>query len=244
MGDDARLSRHVRRAQPPSTYRRAELEHVAALHNGRVERHDVHTATAAALNNIPESQVTKDQRYRAKAVNFGILYGMGVVALQKNLKTDRKEAQKFYDDYFETFTTLANYLEETKANARITGYTETLFGRRRYFEGIKSSLPFIRSQAERMAINAPIQGTLADIVKLAMVAVSKWIDAHKMRGKIDLLLQIHDELIFEIDEDEIEKIAPEIKKIMENVLTEEQKKGVPIIVEGSVGKSWGEMKGL
>ncbi|MBP9763378.1 MAG: hypothetical protein KBD10_01365 [Candidatus Pacebacteria bacterium] len=205
---------------------------------------DIHSSVASLVFEVPENEITKLMRVKAKTINFGILYGMGVVALQKNLKTDRKEAQKFYDDYFETFTTLANYLEETKANARITGYTETLFGRRRYFEGIKSSLPFIRSQAERMAINAPIQGTLADIVKLAMVAVSKWIDAHKMRGKIDLLLQIHDELIFEIDEDEIEKIAPEIKKIMENVLTEEQKKGVPIIVEGSVGKSWGEMKGL
>ncbi len=205
---------------------------------------DIHSSVASLVFGVPENEITKLMRVKAKTINFGILYGMGVVALQKNLKTDRKEAQKFYDDYFETFTTLANYLEETKANARITGYTETLFGRRRYFEGIKSSLPFIRSQAERMAINAPIQGTLADIVKLAMVAVSKWIDAHKMRGKIDLLLQIHDELIFEIDEDEIEKIAPEIKKIMENVLTEEQKKGVPIIVEGSVGKSWGEMKGL
>jgi DNA polymerase-1 len=169
---------------------------------------------------------------------------MGVVALQKNLKTDRKEAQKFYDDYFETFTTLANYLEQTKADARIHGYTETLFGRRRYFEGIKSSLPFIRAQAERMAINAPIQGTLADIVKLAMVRVAKWIEENKLNGKIDLLLQIHDELIFEIDEDEIEKLAPQIKAIMEDVLTDEQKKGVPIIVEGACGQSWGEMKSL
>jgi DNA polymerase I-like protein with 3'-5' exonuclease and polymerase domains len=205
---------------------------------------DIHSSVASLVFGVPENEVTKSMRIKAKTINFGILYGMGVVALQKNLKTDRKEAQKFYDDYFETFTTLANYLEETKTNAKIYGYVETLFGRRRYLEGIKSSLPFIRAQAERMAINAPIQGTSADITKLGMVAVSKWIDENKMRGKIDLLLQIHDELIFEVDEDEIEKLAPEIKKIMENVLSEDQKKGVPIIVEGAVGKSWGEMKGL
>ncbi len=205
---------------------------------------DIHSSVAALVFGVPENEVTKSMRIKAKTINFGILYGMGVVALQKNLKTDRKEAQKFYDDYFETFTTLANYLEGTKSNAKIYGYVETLFGRRRYLEGIKSSLPFIRAQAERMAINAPIQGTSADITKLGMVAVSKWIDENKMQGKVDLLLQIHDELIFEIDEDEIENIAPEIKKIMENVLSEDQKKGVPIIVEGSVGKSWGEMKSL
>lgn len=205
---------------------------------------DIHSSVASLVFGVPENEITKLMRVKAKTINFGILYGMGVVALQKNLKTDRKEAQKFYDDYFETFTTLANYLEQTKADARIKGYTETIFGRRRYFEGIKSSLPFIRAQAERMAINAPIQGTLADIVKLAMVRVAKWIDENKLNGKIDLLLQIHDELIFEIDEDEIEKLAPQIKEIMEDVLTDEQKKGVPIIVEGACGQSWGEMKSL
>lgn len=206
--------------------------------------HDIHSSVASFVFNVPQNEVTKQMRSKAKTINFGILYGMGVVALQKNLKTDRKEAQKFYDDYFETFKTLAEYLEETKANARIKGYTETLFGRRRYFEGIKSSLPFIRAQAERMAINAPIQGTLADISKLAMVRVSKWIEEEKLKGKLDLLLQIHDELIFEVDEDYIEKVSPKIREIMENVLSEEQKKGVPIIVEGAVGKSWGEMKSL
>lgn len=205
---------------------------------------DIHTSVAAFVFKVDPKDVTKQMRAKAKTINFGILYGMGVVALQKNLKTDRKEAQKFYDDYFETFTTLANYLEQTKADARIKGYTETLFGRRRYFGGIKSSLPFIRAQAERMAINAPIQGTLADISKLAMVEVSKWIEENKMSGKVDLLLQIHDELIFEVDEDYIDKVSPHIKEIMENVLSEDQKKGVPIIVEGSVGKSWGEMKSL
>ncbi len=205
---------------------------------------DIHSSVASFVFKVPQNEVTKAMRAKAKTINFGILYGMGVVALQKNLKTDRKEAQKFYDDYFETFTTLANYLNNTKTDAKIKGYTETLFGRRRYFEGINSSLPFIRAQAERMAINAPIQGTLADITKLAMVRASKWVEENKMNGKVDLLLQIHDELIFEVDEDLVEKVAPEIQKIMENVLSEEQKKGVQIIVEGSVGKSWGEMKSL
>ncbi|MFA7193640.1 MAG: DNA polymerase [Candidatus Paceibacterota bacterium] len=213
---------------------------VEAFRSGK----DIHSSVASLVFGVPENEITKMMRVKAKTINFGILYGMGVVALQKNLKTERKEAQKFYDDYFETFTTLANYLEETKSNAKINGYVETLFGRRRHLDGIKSSLPFIRAQAERMAINAPIQGTSADITKLAMVHVAKWIEENKLNGKIDMLLQIHDELIFEIDEDEIEKLAPQIKKIMENVLTEEQKVGVPIIVECAVGKSWGEMKSL
>ncbi len=205
---------------------------------------DIHSSVASYVFKVPENEINKAMRVKAKTINFGILYGMGVVALQKNLKTDRKEAQKFYDDYFETFTTLAKYLENTKADASRKGYTETLFGRKRYFEGINSSLPFIRAQAERMAINAPIQGTLADITKLAMGHVATWIEENKMSGKIDLLLQIHDELVFEVDEDFVEEIFPKIKEIMENVLSDEQKKGVPIIVEGSVGKSWGEMKGL
>lgn len=205
---------------------------------------DIHSSVACYVFDVSENEVTKAMRTKAKTINFGILYGMGVVALQKNLKTDRKEAQKFYDDYFETFTRLAEYLEETKADAARKGYTETLFGRRRYFEGINSSLPFIRAQAERMAINAPIQGTLADITKLAMVKVEEWIEKEKLSSKIDLLLQIHDELVFEVDEESALKLAPKIKEIMENVLTEDQKKGVPIIVEGAVGKSWGEMKSL
>jgi DNA polymerase I len=194
--------------------------------------------------NVKEDDVDKAMRVKAKTINFGILYGMGVNALQKNLKTDRKEAQKFYDDYFNTFKKLSDYLEETKDFATKNGYTETLFGRRRNFEGINSSLPFIRAQAERMAINAPIQGTQADIIKLAMIKIDEFIKKEKLENKVKLLLQIHDELIFEVDEDLVEEVAKKIKKIMENVLTKEQRGEVPILVDMSQGKSWGEMKSL
>lgn len=203
---------------------------------------DVHTDVASFVFGVPKEKVDKDMRSKAKTINFGILYGMGVSALQKNLKTDRKEAQKFYNDYFETFNELASYLDKTKAEAGRKGYTETLFGRRRYFEGINSKLPFIRAQAERMAINAPIQGTQADVIKIAMIDIYKYLESNNLLNDVKPLLQIHDELIYEIKTDIIEDIAPKIREIMENVLTPEQTKGVPIIANASAGKSWGEMK--
>lgn len=205
---------------------------------------DIHSSVASYVFKVPVESVDKQMRNKAKTINFGILYGMGVTALQKNLKTDRKEAQQFYDDYFNTFTTLAAYLDETKKVAARQGYVTTLFGRRRYFDGITSSLPFIRAQAERMAINAPVQGTSADIIKLAMVRVAEFLKKEKLEGDVQMLLQIHDELMFEVTESKVLDVAPKIKAIMEGVLTLEQSKGVPIVVEASAGLSWGEMKRL
>ena len=205
---------------------------------------DVHTEVAAQVFSVEEDKVTKDMRRKAKVINFGILYGMGVSALQKNLKTDRKEAQKFYDDYFKTFKTLASYLDEVKAETARKGYTETMFGRRRYFEGIKSSLPFIRAQAERMAINAPIQGTEGDLVKLAMVEVDEYLNKKGLKKDVKLLMQIHDEVVYEVKTELIEKVSKEIEKIMEGVLSSKDTKGVPILVDASFGPSWGEMKSL
>ena len=204
---------------------------------------DIHASVASFVFGVPEDKIDKGMRVKAKTINFGILYGMGVSALQKNLKTDRKEAQKFYNDYFETFTTLRDYLESTKVFVQEHGYTETMFGRRRYFDGINSKLPFIRAQAERMAINAPIQGSQADIIKIAMAKVFTYLKEEKSKD-VKMLLQIHDELIFEVPEEQVEEVAKEVTKIMEGVLTEEQTKGVPILVEAQVGQSWGEMKGL
>ena len=202
---------------------------------------DVHTAVAASVFDVPQSDVTKEMRRKAKVINFGILYGMGVNALKTNLGTDRKEAQEFYNTYFERFTGLSQYLEEAKQDATRKGYTETLFGRRRYFPGLKSPLPYIRAQAERMAINAPIQGTAtADIVKMAMVEVNKYIenkDAH-------MLLQVHDELVFEIQKGKEQEIVPKIKEIMETVLSKKETKGVPIVANAETGDNWGDMKEL
>jgi DNA polymerase-1 len=203
---------------------------------------DVHTAVASEVFGVSLDKVDKEMRRKAKVINFGIMYGMGVSALKQNLGTDRAEAQKFYDDYFNKFSGLASYLDAVKSDAVRVGYTETLFGRRRYFEGIKSKIPFIRAMAERMAINAPIQGTEADIVKLAMIKVNDYLTQENLLDKVVLLLQVHDELVFEMQADLVEKISPKIKELMENVVDLEKTKGVVCQVEYKVGDNWGEMK--
>ena len=205
---------------------------------------DVHTAVASEVFGVPLDKVDKEMRRKAKVINFGIMYGMGVSALKVNLGTDRKEAQKFYDDYFAKFSGLASYLDSVKADAVRVGYTETLFGRRRYFDGIKSKIPFIRAMAERMAINAPIQGTEADIVKLAMIKVDEYLRQENLLDKVSLLLQVHDELVFEVKNDLVEKIIPKIKEIMENVVDLKKTKGVICRAEAKVGDNWGEMHGV
>lgn len=202
---------------------------------------DVHTAVAGEVFGVPQSDVTKDMRRQAKVINFGIIYGMGVNALKDNLGSDRKTAQEFYNNYFEKFSTLAKYLDNIKADTARKGYTETLFGRRRYFEGINSHLPFIRAAAERMAINAPIQGTEADIIKLAMIEVEEYLAKEGLQDKVYPLLQVHDELVYEVHESVLEEVVPKIRKIMEGVVSLEQTKDVPILVDASKGKNWGEM---
>jgi DNA polymerase-1 len=210
---------------------------------------DVHTGVASKVFKVKESEVTKDMRRQAKVINFGILYGMGVNALKTNLGSTKDEAQLFYNEYFHTFSRVADFLEETKRFAEQNGYTETLFGRRRYFEGIRSKLPFIRAAAERMAINAPIQGTSADIIKISMRKIFDYINDTKNKevyGKVKMLLQVHDELVFEVEDDKdfIKKISKKIQGIMQDILTEEQSKGVPIITSSNIGLNWGEMKDL
>lgn len=203
---------------------------------------DVHSATASFVFGVPKEKIDSEMRRRAKIINFGILYGMGVNALKVNLGTSREEAQQFLASYFNTFEGLAHYLDEVKNNALKNGFTETLFGRRRYFDGLKSSLPFIRASAERMAINAPIQGTAADIIKIAMNNVFRSIEKEKLLNEVRILLQVHDELVFEVKKERVAQVVPEIKKIMESVLSTELSLGVPIVVNAKVGKNWGEMK--
>jgi DNA polymerase-1 len=203
---------------------------------------DVHAGVAARVFGVKPEEVSVEQRIKAKTINFGILYGMGVNALRQNLKTDRKEAQEFYNNYFETFSRLAKYLEEVKLEAGEKGYTETMFGRRRYFAGFKSPLPYIRAQAERMAINAPIQGTQADIIKIAMKRIDDHIKSEKHEDSMRLILQVHDELVYEVKEDLVEEAEKDFKKIMESVLTEKQSQGVPILADSHMGPNWGELK--
>lgn len=190
---------------------------------------DIHTMTAAEVFGISKSEVTKDMRFRAKALNFGILYGMGAPGFAKSAEISRDEAQSFIDSYFTKFPAINDYIERTKDFARKNGYVATMLGRKRFLPEINSKTPHLRAQAERMAINHPIQGTNADIIKMAMVEV---------HGKYQMLLQIHDELLFEIADGKIEETYPEIKATMENIY----KLTVPLRVEVAVGPSWGELK--
>lgn len=204
---------------------------------------DVHSAVAAQVFGVAEEKVDKEMRRRAKVINFGILYGMGVNALRQNLGegTSRAEAQEFFNAYFNTFTRLAEYLEEVKGFARTHGYTETFFGRRRYFEGIRSSLPFIRAQAERMAINAPIQGTEGDVMRIAMVRIHEHLAGAGLLEEVRMLLQVHDELLFEIREGQVDAVVPTLKRLMEEAFPEREARGVPIVAEVKVGKNWGAL---
>jgi len=206
------------------------------------EGKDVHTAVAAQVFNVPPELVDKEMRRQAKVINFGILYGMGVNALKTNLGTDRATAQKFYNDYFQTYSNLAWYLDKVKADTERLGYTETFFGRRRYLPGIKSKLPFIKAMAERMAINAPIQGTEADIVKVAMLHVDAFIKKNGYEKEVRLILQVHDELVYEIKEELVKKVSPEIKKILENIIDPKETSGVICTTEVAIADNWGEMK--
>jgi DNA polymerase-1 len=206
------------------------------------EGHDVHSAVSSQVFKVPIEEVTKDMRRKAKVINFGILYGMGVNALRANLGSTKQEAEEFLAEYFNTYKTLAQWLEKVKEETKEKGYTTTLFGRRRYFPEIKSKLPYLRASAERMAINAPIQGTQADLIKVAMVRIDEYLVKEKLEDKVRLLIQVHDELDYEIHESVKTQMVKKIKEIMEGVLTEEESSGVPIVANGEVGRSWGELE--
>ncbi len=223
---------------------------------------DVHAAVAAEVFGVPPEMVDYEMRRRAKVINFGILYGMGVNALRANLgeAVSRDEAAKFLSEYFKNFSGLARYIGHTKAEAARLGFTETLFGRRRYLSGFKSALPNLRAQAERMAINAPIQGTQADIIKLAMIQADALIEKNGWRdpstsstsspqagsghAKAELVLQVHDELVYELDRSIADEAANAIRKAMESVAPSDQLSDVPIVVEVSIGENWGTMERL
>ena len=175
-------------------------------------------------------------RYEAKAINFGILYGQGPHGLAQNAKIPYKSAQEFIAKYFEAYTGIRKMIDDSIAEARDKGYAATMFGRRRYLPELDSSNMMIRRSAERMATNTPIQGTAADLIKIAMINIADKIKDHN--AEIKMLLQIHDELIFEIKEDKIDTWLPRIKDLMENAITLK----VPIIVESAIGDNWGELK--
>ncbi len=201
---------------------------------------DIHQATAAAINGVPLDQVTKKMRYGAKEVNFGVLYGMGAYGLSWRAKISLEQAREFIDKYFKEFAGVKQYLDNTLRLAKRDGYVETLFGRRRYVPELKSGNYQLRSAGERMAINMPIQGTAADLIKLAMIEIDK-----KMRQEFKnrpsdarMILQVHDELVFEVKKGLEKKLLPLVKQCMESVA----ELRVPILVEAGVGKNWGEIK--
>jgi DNA polymerase-1 len=205
---------------------------------------DVHREVAAMVFGVAPEKVDYEMRRRAKIINFGILYGMGANALKAQLGSSVAEAHQYLDDYFNTFKTLAEYLESTRGFARKHGYTETLFGRRRQFPEMKSPLPYVRAQAERMAINAPMQGSQADIIKLAMVRVDEYLEKENAKGEVHLLLQVHDELVYEVKDARVAACAEKIQEIMESVLPPSETNGVPIIAEAKSGPNWGNLKPL
>ena len=209
------------------------------------DKEDIHAGVASFVFGVPIDKVDKEMRRKAKVINFGIIYGMGVSALRKNLGGTREEAQRFYDNYFNQFSGVRDYLESVKEFAVKTRYTETLFGRRRYFPNINSKIPFLRAMAERTAINAPVQGTAADIIKLAIRYANEDLKKAGLLEHVHLVLQIHDELVFEIKEDVKEKAEVLIQSAMEGVLSRsylKYKTDIPLTVHFGSGKNLGEVK--
>lgn len=194
---------------------------------------DVHRATAAEIFGITPLEVGPDQRRSAKAINFGLIYGMSAFGLARQLGIERGAAAAYMERYFTRYPGVARYMEETRASAREQGYVETVFGRRLWLSEIRSSHAGRRQAAERAAINAPMQGTAADLIKRAMLAVQDWLDAQKLHSK--LILQVHDELILEAPDDELALIRNELPRLMNGVA---QLK-VPLVVDLSVGPNWG-----
>ncbi|MBS1567931.1 MAG: DNA polymerase I, partial [Bacteroidetes bacterium] len=193
---------------------------------------DIHAATAAKVFHVPIGGVTREQRSRAKAVNFGIAYGQGAFGLSQNLGIPRAEAQEIITGYFAQFPGVKGYMDETIAFCRQHGYVQTLMGRRRYLPDIRSANNTVRAAAERVAINAPMQGTAADIIKVAMIQIHAWLEQERLRSK--LLLQVHDELVFDCHLDEAETLKAQVKALMEGAM----ELAVPLVVDMNVGKNW------
>ncbi|WP_318437465.1 DNA polymerase I [Photobacterium leiognathi] len=194
---------------------------------------DIHAATAAEILGLDIEQVSSEQRRRAKAINFGLIYGMSAFGLAKQLDMGRNEAQDYMNVYFERYPGVLEYMESTRNTASEKGYVETLFGRRLYLPDIKSRNGLRRKAAERAAINAPMQGTAADIIKLAMIAVDHWVQ-QQPQDEVRLLMQVHDELVFEVKESALESVTTEVKALMEQAATLD----VPLIADAGFGDNW------
>jgi DNA polymerase-1 len=203
---------------------------LAAFSEGR----DIHLATAAEVFDLKLDQVTKDQRRSAKAINFGLIYGMSAFGLARQLGIERAEAQQYIELYFSRYPGVKEFMDQTRQQAREQQYVETIFSRRLYLNEIKSSNHTRRQAAERAAINAPMQGTAADLIKMAMLAIDNWLDDKKLATRI--ILQVHDELVLEVPKDELEKVESAVGPLMGGVAMLK----VPLVVEVGIGANWAE----
>ena len=221
-------------------YSQIELRIVAAISADPAmceafkEKKDIHTATAAKVFNVDEADVTKEMRYKAKSVNFGIIYGQGAFGLAENLGISRTEAKEIIDNYKKQFANIQKYMDETIQFCKTNGYVETLMGRKRWLKDINSSNFTVRGYAERNAINSPIQGTAADMIKLAMIKIHNEFRKHNFKSK--MIMQVHDELVFDAHKSEVEEIKPIIIECMQNALL--LPNGVPADAEIGVGDNW------
>ena len=196
---------------------------------------DIHRATASEVFNVAEGDVTDNQRRSAKAINFGLIYGMSAFGLAKQLHVSRQEAQEYMDLYFKRYPGVLDYMDRTRDFAKQHGYVETVFGRRLYLPEIKSSNGARRKGAERAAINAPMQGTAADVIKMAMIQVDDWI-RNTDSDDVVMIMQVHDELVFEIKQESLDPNVATIVELMEQAAT----LSVPLKVEAGNGENWEE----
>lgn len=219
-------------------YSQIELRIIAALSEDKnmqqafIDREDIHASTASKVFDVGLQEVTREMRSKAKAVNFGIIYGQSAFGLSQNLNIPRKEAKEIIESYFAQYPNLKNYMDNIVEKAKEQGYVETILGRRRYLKDINSGNAVVRGHAERNAVNAPIQGSAADIIKLAMIDIDKVFIEQGIRSK--MLLQVHDELVFDVPKEELEVVQPLVKEKMENAI----KMAVPLEIEMEHGVNW------
>lgn len=214
----------------------AHLSQDATLLNAFAQGQDIHSATASEVFDTPIEQVTSEQRRAAKAVNFGLIYGMSAFGLAKQLGVERSVAQHYIDTYFARYPGVATYMAQAKETAKSQGYVETIFKRRLYLPDIHAKNAALRGYAERTAINAPLQGSAADLIKIAMTRVHQWLQQQQLSSR--LIMQVHDELVLEVADQELAQVTQQLKEIMEQVA----QLSVPLIVDVGVGSNWDEAK--
>jgi DNA polymerase-1 len=210
----------------------AHISGDASLKRAFAAGEDIHRATAAEIFAMAAGELSAEQRRYAKVINFGLIYGMSAFGLARQLGLERSAAQQYMDRYFARYPGVAEYMKRTRETARNLGYVETVFGRKLWLPDIKSGAPVRRQAAERAAINAPMQGTAADLIKLAMIAVDRWLRDERLKAK--LVMQVHDELVLEVPDAELDRVKTALPGLMSGVAT----LSVPLVVDVGSGTNW------